>query len=109
MNNSEILSQHLWNSHCITSSLNETLFCQKLIRENILRFVIDLIDVNSGLKLWDEISNDFILGLIESLEWYGIIQSIPSNWKESILGNPINREDYNSVSRDGLFSLFINN
>ena len=70
---------------------------------------MDLIDVNSGLKSWNEISNDFILGLIKSLEWYGIIQSIHSNWKESILGNPINREDYNSVSRDGLFSLFINN
>ena len=102
LNNREILPQYLWNSHCITLSLNETLFCQNLIRK-IIRFVMDLIDVNIGLKSWDEISNVFNLGLIESLEWYGISQSIPSNWKESILGNPINREDYNSVSRDGLF------
>ena len=63
--------------------------------------MIDLIDVNGRLKTWDEISNDYNLGLIEFLEWYGIIQSIPSNWKESILGNPTNREVYNSVSRDG--------
>ena len=70
--------------------------------------MIDLIDVNGRLKSWDEISNDFKLGSIEFLEWYGIIQSIPSNWKESILGNPTNREVYNSVLRDGE-TIIINN
>ena len=89
LNNSEILCQYLWNNRCITSSLNETLFCQNLIRKNT-RFVIDFIDVNGRLKSWDEISNDFKLGPIEFLEWYEIIQSIPSNWKESILGSPTN-------------------
>ena len=33
LDNSEILSQYLWNNCCITSSLNETLFCQDLIRK----------------------------------------------------------------------------
>ena len=62
--------------------------------------MIDLIDVNGRLTSWDEISNDYNLGptCIKFLEWYGIIQSIPSNWKESILGNPTNWEVYNSVS-----------
>ena len=50
LNNSGILSQFLWNNRCITSSLNETLFCQNLIRKNT-RFVIHLIDVNGRLKL----------------------------------------------------------
>ena len=54
LNNSGILSQYLWNNLCITSSLNETLFCQNLIRKNT-RLVIDLIDVNGRLKSWDEI------------------------------------------------------
>ena len=63
--------------------------------------MIDLIDVNGRLKSWDEISNDFNLGPKEFLEWYGIIQSIPSNWKESLLSNPTSREVYNSVLRDG--------
>ena len=76
LNNRGILPQYLWNNLCIASSLNETLFCQNLIRKNI-RFVIDLIDVNGRLKSWDEISNEFNLGPIEFLEWYGIIQSIP--------------------------------
>ena len=70
--------------------------------------MIDLIDVSGRLKSWDEISNDFNLGPIEFLEWYGIIQSIPSNWKESILGNPTNREGFNSVLRDGE-TIIINN
>ena len=107
LNNSGILSQYLWNNIFITSSLNETLFCQNLIRKNI-RFAIDLIDVNGRLKSWDEISNDFNPRPIEFLEWYGIIQSIPSNWKEPILSNPTNREVYNSVSRDGE-TIIINN
>ena len=64
--------------------------------------MIDLIDVSGSLQSWDEISNNFNLGPIEFLEWYGIIQSIPSNWKESILGNPINRGVSNSVSRDDI-------
>ena len=50
----------------------------------------------------------FNLGPIEFLEWYGIIQSILSNWKESILGNPTNREVYNNVLRDGE-TIIINN
>ena len=83
------------------------LFCHNLIRKNI-RFVIDLIDVNGRLKSWDEISNDFNLWPIEFLEWYGIIQLILSNWKESIFGDPINREVYNSVLRDGEL-IIINN
>ena len=33
LNNRGILSQYLWNNLCITSSLNETLFCQNLIRK----------------------------------------------------------------------------
>ena len=33
LTNSGILSQYLWNHLCITSSLNETLFCQNLIRK----------------------------------------------------------------------------
>ena len=61
----------------------------------------DLIDVNGRLKLWDEISKDFNVGPIKFLEWYGLIQSIPSIWKESIVGNPVNQEVYNSVSRNG--------
>ena len=63
--------------------------------------MINLIDVNGRLKSWYEISNYYNLGPIEFLEWYGIIQSIPSKWKKAILGNPTNREAYNSVSRDG--------
>ena len=63
--------------------------------------MIDLIE-------WDEIFNDFNLRPIEFLEWYGIIQSTSSNWKESIPGNPTNREVYNSVSRDGE-TIIINN
>ena len=70
--------------------------------------MIDLIDVNGRLKSWDEISKDFNIGPIEFLEWYGLIQSIPSIWKESILGNPINQEVYNSVSRNGE-TIIINN
>ena len=70
--------------------------------------MIDLIDVNGRLNSWDEISNDFNQGPIEFLEWYGIIQSIPSNWKKSILGNPTSREVNNSVSRDGE-TIIINN
>ena len=107
LNNSGILCQYLWNNLYITSSRNETLFCQNLIRKNI-RFVIDLIDVNGRLKSWDEISKDFNIGPIEFLEWYGLIQSIPSIWKASILGNPINQEVYNSVSRNGE-TIIINN
>ena len=70
--------------------------------------MVDLIDVNGRLKSWDEISKDFNIGPIEFLEWYGLIQSIPSIWKESILGNPINQEVYNSVSRNGE-TIIINN
>ena len=58
-----------------------------------------MIELSHGI--WDEISDDFNLGPIEFLEWYGIIHSIPSNWKEPIIGNPINREVCSSVSRDG--------
>ena len=77
-----ILFQSLWNSKFITSK-NNTLYSEELYCKEI-KYLSDLIDDEGCLSAWEVISEKFDLSANAFLTWYGVIESIPMEWKNVI-------------------------
>ena len=77
-----ILSQSLWNNKFITSK-NNMLYSEEIYRKEI-KYVSYLIDYEGCLSAWEVISEKFDLSANAFLTWYGVIQSIPTKWKNVI-------------------------
>ena len=76
-----ILSQSLWNNKFITSkndTCSEELYCKEI------KYVSDLIDDEGCLSAWEVKSEKYDLSASAFLTWYGVIQSIPIEWKNII-------------------------
>ena len=63
--------------------------------------VSNLFDNEGELKNWETISEEFSLNLIHFLKWYGVLKSIPSNWKKTLKG--YNTEDNLSSEEESQF------
>ena len=87
-----ILSQSLWNNKFITSK-NNTLYSEELYCKEI-KYVSDLIDDEGCLSAWEVISEQFNLSANAFLTWYGVIQSIPTEWKNVIRNANFSMESY---------------
>ena len=74
-----ILSQSLWNNKFITSK-NNTLYGEELYCKEI-NYVSDLINDEGCLTAWEVISEKSDLSANAFLTLYGVIQSIPTEWK----------------------------
>ena len=46
--------------------------------------VVDLIDDDGKFSSWEKLSQKFNLSAVDYLEWYGILQSIPREWKNRV-------------------------
>ena len=44
--------------------------------------VVDLIDDDGRFSSWEKLSQKFNLSAVDFLEWYGILHSIPREWKK---------------------------
>ena len=49
--------------------------------------VVDFIDDDGKFSSWEKLSQKFSLSAVDFLEWYGILHSIPGEWKNSVNEN----------------------
>ena len=49
--------------------------------------IADLGDENGSFKPWEIVSLEFSLEPVEFLHWYGILQCIPTEWKQKLHGD----------------------
>ena len=100
-----ILSQSLWNNKFIASK-NDTLYSEELYCKEI-KYVSDLIDDEGCLSAWEVKSEKFDLSANAFLTWYGVIQSIPTEWKNIIRDANFSVESYSQEAminyRHGIF------
>ena len=48
---------------------------------------VDLIDYDGKFSPWEKLSQKFNLSAVDFLEWYGILHSIPKEWKNIVKEN----------------------
>ena len=101
-----VLSQNLWNNAFITSN-NKPLY-SKTLSDKGVSSISNLTGLDGNFISWDLLSSKFDLTVNEFLPWYGVIQSIPANWK--IILNRNTPEQQSSIDKIKHFSsgIFIN-
>ena len=101
-----VLSQNLWNNAFITSN-NKPLY-RKTLSDKGVSSISDLTGSDGNFISWDLLSSKFDLTVNEFLPWYGVIQSIPANWK--IILNRNTPEQQSNIDKIKHFSsgIFIN-
>ena len=85
----QIATLSLWNSKFIHTK-SKSLCDESLVSKGIMT-VSNLFDNEGELKNWETISEEFSLNPVHFLKWYGVLKSIPSNWKKTLKG--YNTED----------------
>ena len=95
-----IFDQHLWNNKYITKN-HKPVYHQTFL-ELGLNTIHDLLDDNGQLGKWNFISNKFGLQPCDFLTWYGLIKSIPKDWRIQV-GEVQLTQKY----PEGMTSLFI--
>ena len=78
-----ILSQSLWNNSLIVTSDSGTLFNDSLFKNGVA-LVIDLIDDLGNVKSWKAVTAEKGLQPTDFLGWYGILNTVPKEWKMSV-------------------------
>ena len=79
-----VLSQNLWNDAFITSK-NKPLY-DKTLSDKGGNSISDLKSLDGNFISWDLLSSKFDPTVNEFLPWYGVIRSIPANWKIILKG-----------------------
>ena len=59
--------------------------------------IADLVDENGSFKPWEIVSPEFSLEPVEFLDWYGLLQCIPTEWKQKL------HRDTSSLDSDRLY------
>ena len=85
MTSNFLLSQSLWDNHFVRSK-DKTISNKQLESKGIL-MVVDLIDYDGKFISWEKLSRKFNLSAVDFLEWYGILNSIPKEWKNRVKEN----------------------
>ena len=80
-----MLSQSPWDNHFVRSK-DKTISNKQLESKGIL-MVVDLIDDDDKFISWEILSRKFNLSAVDVLEWYGILNSIPGEWKNKVKEN----------------------
>ena len=55
--------------------------CSKTLSDKGVNSISDLTGLDGNLISWDLLSSKYDLTVNEVFPWYGVIQSIPANWK----------------------------
>ena len=74
-----VLSQNLWNNAFIISNYKP--LYSKTLSDKGVNSISDLKCLDGNFIFWDLLSSKFVLTVNEFLPWYGVLQSIPANWK----------------------------
>ena len=80
-----IRSQSLWDNYIVRFK-GKTISNKRLESKNNL-MVADLIDDDGKFSSWEKLSRKFNLSAVDFLEWYGILHSIPREWKNRVKEN----------------------
>ena len=80
-----ILSQSLWDNHFVRSE-GKTI-SNKLLQSKGIHMVVDLTDDYGKFSSREKVLQKFNLSAVDFLEWYGILHSIPREWKNSVKEN----------------------
>ena len=100
MSLTNIFDQHLWNNKYITK--NHEPVCHQTFLELGLNTIHDLLDDNGQLEKWNFISNKFGSHPCDFLTWYGLINSIPKDWKIQV-----KEDQFVQENPEGITYLFI--
>ena len=94
---------HYWNNK-LRGSMGDRLYSYSLLSKGISH-VEDLLNTEGHFKSWNETSLCYNnLGPLEFLEWYGLIQSLPSWWRQHIKSNMSNVDSIKTQHyRSGMF------
>ena len=85
-----VLSQNLWNNAFITSK-NKPLY-SKTLSDKGVNSTLDLMGLDGNFISWNLLSSKFDLTVNEFLPGYGVIQSIPDNWKIILKRNTLEQQ-----------------
>ena len=85
-NASEICGEVLWNNAWIVSN-GETLYNKHFVDKGILT-VKNIIDESGRPLSWAEAKQKYDLNNSQVFNWFGVIKSIPRNWKSILCTNP---------------------
>ena len=77
-----ILNESLWNNSFVTA-IGKPVFHQSFFKQNILN-VSDLLTESGSFLTWQMAKQKYNLNDGQFLDWLGIINSIPSDWKSQI-------------------------
>ena len=80
-----ILSKSLWDNHLLRSK-GKTISNKRLESKGIL-MVVDLIEEDGKFSSWEKLLQKFNLSPVDLLDWYGILHSIPREWKNRVKEN----------------------
>ena len=77
-----VLAQSIWNN-CHIKANGNSLY-NKIMMNKGIYIITDLVDENGISKPWEIVSIEFSLEPVELLHWYGILQCIPTEWKQKL-------------------------
>ena len=93
-----ILNESLWNNSFITA-VGRPVFHQPFLNKNILN-VSDLLTESGSFLTWQMAKQEYDLNDGHFIDWLGIINSIPSDWKSQIkLHFSNNTSQYNTATQ----------
>ena len=78
----DILNESLWNNSFVTA-IGKPVFHPAFLNKNILK-VSDLLTESESFLPWQMAKQKYNLNYGHFIDWLGIINSIPSDWKSQI-------------------------
>ena len=86
LSSNDIMSQHLWDNAFILRQ-NSPIYDPYLSSRGI-KTLKDVIDSEGNNRKWEYMSDKYQLKPVDFLSWYGLLNSIPKQWKKKLQIEP---------------------
>ena len=86
LSSNDIMSQHLWDNAFILRQ-NSPIYDPYLSSKGI-KTLKDVIDGEGNNRKWEYMSDKYQLKPVDFLSWYGLLNSIPKQWKKKLQIEP---------------------
>ena len=86
LSSNDIMSQHLWDN-AFTLRQNSPIYDPYLSSREI-KTLKDVIDSEGNNRKWEYMSDKYQLKPVDFLSWYGLLNSIPKQWKKKLQIEP---------------------
>ena len=81
LRSNDIMSQHLWDNACILGQTSPV--CDRYLSFKGIKTLKDVIDGEGNNRKWEYMSDKYQLKPVDFLSWYGLLNSIPKQWKRN--------------------------